>query len=114
MGDSDPILLKHEVEQDVFGTNGFKIGPVMASTNPKILFELGRVLAAIGIFGYGIWLALSSPTFTAPVQCIIGTLAFIGVWTVHVVLVEIYSSGAKSGWRHSEQSHPTNEGIENR
>lgn len=102
MSDSDPLLAKREVERDVFGSRGFNYGPVMISTNPKILLGLGRVFGAIGIFGYGIWLTISSSVFSTEIQwLIVGFLALIGIWTVHIVLIEIYSSGAASGFEAS-------------
>lgn len=102
MSDSDPIFAKREVERDVFGAHGFNFGPVMVSTNPKILLGLVRIFAAIGIFGYGIWLTLSSSVFSGAAQWFIaGTLALVGIWTLHIVLIEVYSSGAASGFEAS-------------
>ena len=100
--DRDPILLEREVEQDVFGERGFNIGPVMVSANPKILSGLVRTFAAITIFGSGIWLTLSSSAFSVTTQwVVVGALALIGVWTVHIVLIEVYSAGAASGFESS-------------
>lgn len=102
MADSDPLLAKREVERDVFGSRGFNYGPIMISSNPKILLGLGRIFAAIGIFGYGIWLAISSSLFSAAAQwLIVGVLTFIGIWAIHIVLIGIYSSGAASGFEAS-------------
>lgn len=102
MSDSDPLLAKREVERDVFGSHGFNYGPLMISTNPKILLGLGRIFAAAGIFGYGIWLTISSSVFSAVAQWLIaGMLTLIGIWAIHIVLIEAYSSGAASGFEAS-------------
>lgn len=113
MNDGDSILRKREMQKDVYGTHGFKFGPVMVSTNSKILFGLLRVLAGIGIFAFAIWLVLSTAVFPVPSQWFAaGIMTLIGIWMINVVLIEVYGAGVRSGLHHAYQSRQTNEEIE--
>lgn len=91
----------HGVRWSVFGAHGGQVGPVMVSTDSAVLRATGTVLGAIGVYGFAIWLTLSTGALTGIAQWVaIGLFGVGGLLTIHTALVELYSAGIKTAIEH--------------
>lgn len=96
MTDPEKYLIEHETKRDIFGAYGGRFGPIMVSTNRTLVAATAKMLVVIGLFGYATWQILSLSLLTGPIQwAIVGLLAIWGLWTVHVVLIEVYTASAR-------------------
>lgn len=95
MSDREIDLSEYEAKRNVFGVYGGQIGPIMFSTNRIILAATAKVLMAVGLFGFASWLALSLPVTGGLRLVVAGFLLVFGLWTVHVILIEIYAGSAR-------------------
>ena len=96
MTDRGTTLDELKAKRNVFGLYGGQIGPVMFSTNRIILAATVKVLVAVGLFGFASWQVLSlSILDTATQWFIAGLVALVGLWTIHVILIEVYTGSAR-------------------
>lgn len=96
MNDPEKYLAEHETKRDVFGAYGGQFGPIMVSTNRTLVTATAKIFVAIGLFGYAVWQILSLSLLSSPARwVIVGVITLIGLSTIHVILIEVYTTSAR-------------------